>query len=97
MCLLEALKSKNEINISGNPKRQIAIVSFTVKDVHAHDVASFLSHNKIAVRAGHHCTQPLHDSLGLPATLRVSFSIYNSEGDVYRLANALLDLKKFWR
>ncbi len=72
------------------------IVSFYLDKIHAHDAAGFLADRNIAVRAGHHCTQPLHDSLGIPASLRASFSIYNSVDDVNRVMNALIDLKKFW-
>ncbi|MBT33878.1 MAG: cysteine desulfurase CsdA [Thalassobius sp.] len=84
------------VEVVGSPKHFAGIVSFQVEDVHPHDVASFLSDAKIAVRAGHHCTQPLLNGMDIPATVRASFSIYNTEADVTRLVNALVELKKFW-
>lgn len=73
------------------------IVSFNVGDIHAHDVAGFLNRDGIAIRAGMHCTQPLLDELNLPATVRVSFSIYNQEGEVDRLIESLKKLIAFWK
>jgi cysteine desulfurase/selenocysteine lyase len=65
------------------------VVSFTLGDIHPHDVAAILNEENIAVRAGHHCCQPLMDRLGLAATTRASFYIYNGEEDVERLAAGL--------
>ena len=61
------------------------IVSFVVSDAHPHDVAAILDNENVAVRAGHHCAQPLHRALGLRATLRASFYLYNDDDDVDRL------------
>jgi cysteine desulfurase/selenocysteine lyase len=94
--LREKLSGLAYVKVIGHPEKLAGIVPFVVEGIHAHDVASFLAEKKIAVRAGHHCAQPLHDQLGLPATVRASFSIYNSVKDVDHLANALVDLKKFW-
>jgi cysteine desulfurase/selenocysteine lyase len=94
--LREKLSALAYVKVIGHPEKLAGIVPFVVEGIHAHDVASFLAEKKIAVRAGHHCAQPLHDQLGLPATVRASFSIYNSVKDVDHLANALVDLKKFW-
>jgi cysteine desulfurase / selenocysteine lyase len=80
----------------GNPIINSGIVPFVVDGIHAHDVAGFLVEHQIAVRAGHHCTQPLHKKFGLPATVRASFSIYNTEADVDKLVYSLKGLKKFW-
>lgn len=65
------------------------VISFTVDGVHPHDVAAILDGENIAVRAGHHCTQPLMDHLGVGGTTRASFYIYNTTDDVDRLADAL--------
>ena len=70
------------------------VVSFTVDDVHPHDVAQLLDRDGIAVRAGHHCAMPLHEILGLPATTRASFYLYNSPADVDALAASLRKVKK---
>ncbi len=75
---------------------QSGIVSFVDEKIHPHDIASFLASKNIAVRAGHHCTQPLLDCLGIHATVRVSFSVYNSTADVEQMLEAMREVKKFW-
>ncbi|MEQ9297932.1 MAG: cysteine desulfurase [Cyclobacteriaceae bacterium] len=92
----EVLKSIPEVHIVKQPKNHTGIFSLDVKDIHPHDVASFLNKDGIAVRAGMHCTQPLLDSIGVPATVRVSLSIYNDRSEIDRLKSALIDLIKFW-
>lgn len=78
-----------QIHIIGPSKRQTGIVAFTLEGVHAHDVAQLLNEDKIAVRAGHHCAMPLHEFLGIDATIRASFYIYNEKEDVDRLVESL--------
>nr|WP_255518149.1 cysteine desulfurase [Fulvivirga sp. M361] len=90
------LNTVPEINVVGSPSGRSGIVSFTVTDIHPHDVASFLNQDQIAVRAGTHCTQPLLASLGLGATIRASFSIYNTRDDIDQLKASLIALIKFW-
>jgi len=70
-----------------------AVVAFTVEGLHPHDVAAFLDAEGIAVRAGHHCAQPLMRCLGVVGTARASFSVFNSAEDVTRLARALGGLR----
>jgi cysteine desulfurase/selenocysteine lyase len=65
------------------------VVSFNLADIHPHDVASILDAENIAVRAGHHCTQPLMDALGITGTTRASFYVYNTRDDVDRLVDGL--------
>jgi cysteine desulfurase/selenocysteine lyase len=65
------------------------VISFNLGDVHAHDVASILDTDGVCVRAGHHCTMPLMDKMGWPATARASFYVYNTEADVDALVTAL--------
>jgi len=65
------------------------VVTFNLSGVHPHDVATLLDREAIAVRAGHHCTQPLHERLGEAATVRASFNVYSDRDDVDRLAAAL--------
>ena len=72
-----------------DPVHQSGVVSFTLGDIHPHDVAAILDAEGVAVRAGHHCTQPLLRHLGLVATTRASFYVYNTEADVDRLVSAL--------
>ncbi|MBO0889125.1 aminotransferase class V-fold PLP-dependent enzyme, partial [Candidatus Bathyarchaeota archaeon] len=65
------------------------VISFNLADVHAHDMASLLDEDGIAVRSGHHCAQPLMESLGLPATTRASLYLYNTEEEMDRLAESI--------
>jgi cysteine desulfurase / selenocysteine lyase len=92
----EGLAQVKDFQLVGDAQQQAGIVSFVHERIHPHDVAFFLTSKDIAVRAGHHCTQPLLDLLGIPATVRASFTIYNREQDVDQILEALSDLKKFW-
>jgi cysteine desulfurase/selenocysteine lyase len=65
------------------------VLSFTLGDIHPHDVAAILNEENVAVRAGHHCCQPLMDRLGVVATTRASFYVYNIDEDVDRLVSGL--------
>ena len=71
-----------------------AIISFLIGDVHPHDAATILAQRNICIRAGQHCTQPLMDFFNLPATLRASFSIYNSEEDIDKLMEGIEEVKR---
>lgn len=93
----EFLTSIPEIKLITPEPATHGIISFTLEEVHPHDVASFLNSHHIAVRAGMHCTQPLLESLGQPSTIRASFSIYNSLKDVRRLASTLKEIVVFWK
>ena len=70
------------------------LVSFTVEDIHPHDLAELCNREAVCIRAGHHCAQPLMRHLGVPATARASFSVYNGRDDVDRLADALESAKR---
>lgn len=74
----------------------IGIVSFNLTGVHPHDLATFLDEQHIAVRAGHHCAQPLMARLGVPATVRASFGAYNTAADVAQLAAAVQEARGFF-
>jgi cysteine desulfurase / selenocysteine lyase len=76
----------------GNPELKGAVVAFNVAGLHPHDGAALLDQRGIAVRAGHHCAQPLMKRLGIVGTLRASFSVYNTAADVERLASAVAAL-----
>jgi cysteine desulfurase/selenocysteine lyase len=82
------LSALNSIQLFG-PEDAAGIVSFAVEGVHPHDVGTILDECGVAVRAGHHCAQPLMDHLGVPATVRASFGIYSDEGDVAALVRGL--------
>jgi len=88
---LEKLSHLDRIRIFGpkNPMHRGGAISFIDRDVHPHDLAQFLDSQGIAVRAGHHCAQPLGRLLGAPSTARASFYIYNDTDDIDRLIEAL--------
>jgi len=71
------------------------VISFGVLDVHPHDVTTILDQDKIAIRAGHHCAQPLMKRLGLPSTCRISFGIYNTEEEIDQLIDSLKGVRKW--
>jgi len=77
-------------------RERAGIVTFTLPEAHAHDVATLLDREAVAIRAGHHCAQPLHDRLGLPATARASFSVYNGRDDIDRLAAGLRKVQRIF-
>jgi len=77
-----------------NPEKKGGLVSFTLDEIHAHDVGTILDSYGVAVRAGHHCAKPLMRKLGVPATTRASFYIYNTTQDIDRLAEALTGCQK---
>jgi cysteine desulfurase/selenocysteine lyase len=79
------------------PVEKAGIVSFTVDGIHAHDVAQMLDRRGVAVRAGHHCTMPLHTKFKITASSRASFYLYNTLDEVERLATALAEAKKRFR
>ena len=72
------------------------VLSFNLREVHPHDVAQVLDENGIAVRAGHHCTQILHERLGIAASVRMSFGLYNEVPEIDRLFSALEQVRKFF-
>ena len=85
----DALSKINRLHIIGTAKPKGAIVSFTVDGVHPHDLATVMDKYGVAVRAGHHCAQPLMEHLNLTATTRASFALYNNASDVSALVDAL--------
>jgi cysteine desulfurase/selenocysteine lyase len=80
-----ALGRINSVTLFG-PKDSAGILSFAIKGVHPHDIGTILDESGVAIRAGHHCAQPLMALLGVPATARASFGIYNDFDDVARFA-----------
>jgi cysteine desulfurase/selenocysteine lyase len=86
----QALRAIDGLRVLGPPaQRRSGVASFTLGDIHPHDLAQFLDAAGIAVRAGHHCAQPLMRAMALPATTRASFYVYNDRADVDALATAL--------
>jgi len=93
---LDVLGKNNSINIIGNPKNKGGVISFTIEGVHPHDIATILDEDGVAIRAGHHCCQILHEKLGLPATARASFGIYNTKKDIDQLSKSIENCKKIF-
>ena len=79
------------------PRKKAGIVSFVMDRVHAHDIAQLLDRRGIAIRAGHHCTMPLHKRLGITASSRASFYFYNTLTEVELLGQALAEIKQIFR
>ncbi len=95
--LSERLQEQSSIKIIGTAPHKVGVVSFIMKDVHAHDVGTILSHQGIAVRAGHHCAMPLMQRFKVPALVRVSFGIYNSKEDIDIFMRALETVKRLFK
>jgi cysteine desulfurase/selenocysteine lyase len=79
-----------------SPDERAGIVTFILPGIHAHDVATLLDREAIAIRAGHHCTQPLHERLGESATGRASFNVYTTIDDLDRLAAGLRTVQRIF-
>jgi cysteine desulfurase/selenocysteine lyase len=95
---LERLAEVSGLTVFGPKAEQKgAVAAFTLDGVHAHDVAQVLDSYGIAVRAGHHCAMPLHQELGLPATARASFYLYNTVEEIDKLIEGLENVKKTFR
>ncbi|QNE33379.1 cysteine desulfurase [Sphingomonas sp. NBWT7] len=84
----EALSTINSVRLFG-PEDSAGIVSFAIEGVHPHDIGTILDEAKVAIRAGHHCAQPLMETLGVEATARASFGVYNGPADVEALARGI--------
>lgn len=76
--------------------RRAGVITFNLQDVHPHDVATAVDTEGVAVRAGHHCAQPLMKWLNVSSTARASFYIYNTKEDIDQLINALKQTKEFF-
>jgi cysteine desulfurase/selenocysteine lyase len=92
---LRRMSAIDEIEIYG-PKERAGLVTFNMKGIHPHDLATVLDAEGIAVRAGHHCAQPLMKELGVSATARASFYLYNSKADIDALVDGLTTTKEYF-
>ena len=91
---LEKLKKMNSVKLVGNPKNKAGVISFTIKGIHPHDIATILDEDGVAIRAGQHCCQILHEKLNLPATARASFGVYNTKEDIDILCKGIENCRK---
>ena len=86
--------SENEITGTSPTPPGVSVFAFVMDGIHPHDIATILDAHNVAVRAGHHCTQPLMRRLGVPATTRASAWVYNTTEEIDRLADALMDAQR---
>jgi cysteine desulfurase/selenocysteine lyase len=92
---LKQLRDFTGVKIIGHKKQKHGpVIAFTVDDMHPHDVATICARSNVCIRAGSHCAHPLHQRIGLPATLRISISFYNDRKDVDKLMASLKEAKK---
>ena len=92
----EILRKNNSVKLIGNPKNRAAVLSFTIEGVHPHDIATILDEDGVAIRAGHHCCQILHDKLGISASARASLGVYNTKEDLDQLNSSINNCKKIF-
>ena len=85
----EISRKNNSVKLIGNPKNKGSVLSFTLDGVHPHDIATILDEDGVAIRAGHHCCQILHEKLGLAATARASLGVYNTKDDLDQLNSSI--------
>jgi len=93
---VDVLRKNNSVNLIGNPKNRGGVISFTIKGIHPHDIATILDEDGVAIRAGHHCCQILHEKLGIPATARASIGIYNNKQDIDQFNSSINKCKKIF-
>jgi cysteine desulfurase/selenocysteine lyase len=84
------------VRLIGTAKKKASVLSFVVEGIHPHDMGTILDREGVAVRAGHHCAQPVMDRLGVPATTRASFAFYNTKDEVDALAAAIRKAKEIF-
>ena len=92
----EKIREIEGITVYGPEKNRTGLVSFTLPEVHPHDLSQILDEEGIAIRSGHHCTQPLMRRLGIAATARASFYLYNTEEEADALVEALERSREFF-
>ena len=94
---IDKIRKNNSINLVGDPKNKASVISFTLKGIHPHDIATILDDDGVAIRAGHHCCQILHEKIGMSATARASIGLYNTKEDIDILINAIEKCKKVFK
>ncbi|MBL0028855.1 MAG: cysteine desulfurase [Rhodanobacteraceae bacterium] len=92
--MLVALSDVPGLRLIGAARERAAVFSFVVEGAHAHDIATLLDHEGVAVRSGHHCTHPTMQFFGLPATVRASLSFYNTEAEIAAFVVALANVRR---
>lgn len=92
----ERLSAIPGLSIHGRAPDKASVVSFSIAGVHPHDAGTIIDRQGVAIRAGHHCAQPVMDFLGVPATARASFAAYNTKAEVDRLADAVVKVQEMF-
>jgi len=92
----EILRKNNSVKLIGNPKAKGSVLSFTIDGIHPHDIATILDEDGVAIRAGHHCCQILHDKLDIAASARASLGVYNTKDDLDKLNSSINKCKKIF-
>jgi len=87
--ITDLIKEIKGLKIIGTAKEKCSIISFVVDNIHPHDLGTFLDYEGIAIRTGHHCTQPLMHRFNIPATSRASFAMYNTKAEIDKFISAL--------
>ena len=85
----------NDVRVFG-PDDSAGSVSFALRDIHPHDLGTILDEADVAIRAGHHCAQPLMDYLGVPATARASFGLYSNDADIDALLEGIARTRRIF-
>jgi cysteine desulfurase/selenocysteine lyase len=93
----ERISGIDGLRIIGTATHKASVLSFTVEGIHPHDIGAVLDDNGVAIRAGHHCAQPVMRHFGVPATARASFAFYNTKEEADTLADSLLDVRRMFR
>lgn len=95
---MEKMSAVEGLTIYGpkDAEKRAGVITFNINDVHPHDVATVLDADGIAVRAGHHCAQPLMKWLDVSSTARASFYLYNTEEDIDKLVSGLVKTKEYF-
>ena len=92
----KALSAVPGLRLIGTAKEKTSILSFVFPDIHAHDLGTLVDREGIAIRTGHHCTQPVMKRFGVPATARAALSMYNTTEEIDKLVDALYKAKKIF-
>lgn len=94
---LNRLSEIKDLTIIGYPEKRSNILSFTLKNIHPHDLGTIANHYGVAIRTGHHCAMPVMDFYNIPGTIRLSLSFYNTKTDINKLITSIIAAKKIFK
>src|SRR5207249_3174323 len=93
----DTIAALSRVRLVGTAKQKTSVLSFVIDGVHPHDIGTILDRDGVAIRAGHHCAQPLMDRFGVPATARASLALYNTRGEIDALAAGIGKVLEIFR